>query len=700
MTDLGPLLNPESIAVVGASPRGNRGLQIIQNLQRFGSAARIYPVHPREPVVGGLRAYPDLESLPETVEFVAISLDAESSVDVLERSVKAGAKAGLIVASGFGEGGMGRERRERVVEVVNASGFLLCGPNCYGVINAGAGFAAYSGQVVSPFTPGRVAVVMQSGALTHSLTDSAVGRGLALSHLITTGNELSVTLGRYIRALVEDDGVDVIGVFIESLRDVEEFAQACVEARAKGKPVVALVVGRSELGKRAAVAHTGAITGGAVAMSGFLRRCGVVQTTSLDEFRETLLMFGTAAAPTAGGVAMTSISGGGSGLLADLAEDLDLALPTLQPGTVGRLRDVLPDFATITNPLDVTGAAVEEPEMSGAAMAALREDAGVGLVVLALNVACGSTGQEDVYRDQVRQLAGLADDGGTPMVVISLTSGPVDEVLLAELGNHGVVMLTGAVPALQAIGSWMSWNRSEAAAPYRRNMPGPVVDLGEPEVLTGLPAMQLLREAGMPIPDYYSSRDAADVAGGWDGLQPPVVLKVEAAGLAHKTEIGGVAMGIMRPDDLEEAAREMLDEIGRSGHDVTVDGFLVQAQVTTPSVECLVGVVRDPQVGLTLSVVPGGVLAELGGRAVSTPVPASRSDVEFLIDASPLGRLLAGYRGAPRADRHALVDLVLRFGDLVSRCGPAVAAAEINPVLVLPEGHGAVAVDALFVKGA
>jgi acetate---CoA ligase (ADP-forming) len=199
------------------------------------------------------------------------------------------------------------------------------------------------------------------------------------------------------------------------------------------------------------------------------------------------------------------------------------------------------------------------------------------------------------------------------------------------------------------------------------------------------------------IPDSYRVRDVSDLAAGWDAVQPPVVLKVEAAGLAHKTEIGGVAMGINGIDDLERQATAMVDTIARSNPDVGVDGFLVQSQITDHAVECLVGVVRDPQVGLVLSVVPGGVLAELGGTARCTPIPASRSDVEFLIDSSPLGRLLDGYRGAPRADRDALVDLVSNFGEFVHRCGPDVAEAEINPVLVLPEGSGAVAVDGLFV---
>lgn len=698
MTDLQPLLNPESIAVVGASPRGNRGSQILQNLQRFGSTARIYPVHPRARALAGLRAYPDLESLPETVDFVAIALDADSSLDVLEQSVKLGTRAGLIIASGFGEGGAGLERRSRLVDIVSESGFLLCGPNCYGILNAGAGFAAFSGQVVDPFVAGGVAIVMQSGALTHSLTDSAIGRDLTLSHLITTGNELSVTLGQYVRALVDDSTVDVIGVFIEGLRDINEFARACIEARRRGKPVVALTVGRSELGQRAAMAHTGAITGGGEAMSGLLRRCGVVQTADLDEFRETLVMFSMQAKPTADGVALASISGGGTGLMADLAETLEVAVPSLQTATVDRIQEILPGFATVANPLDVTGAAVEDPTLTEGALAALQSDTGVGLVALALNVGNGSRGQKDVYRDQARALARRAKQHETPVVAVSLTSGSVDDVLAEMLREQGVRMLSGAVPSLKAISSWMAWHCNEEPAPYESEIKVSALKLGDHSVLAGSRAMKLVADAGIAVPDSYLALDVANVADEWESLSTPVVLKIESDGLAHKTEIGGVALGITQPEDLESAARRMRHAISEHAADVVIGGFLVQSQITEPAVECMVGVVRDAQVGLTLSVVPGGVLAELGGRATTTPVPATKADIEFLIDSSPLARLLDGYRGAPRADRSALVELIVRFSDLVHRCGSELSAAEMNPVLALPDGRGAVAVDALFVK--
>jgi acetyltransferase len=698
MRDLGPLLDPASIAVVGASPRGNRGLQVIENLQRFGSTARIYPVHPREKSVAGLTAYPDLASLPETCDFVAIALDADSSLDVLEQAIALGSKAGLLIASGFGEGGAGVERRRRLVDLTNRSDFLLCGPNCYGVLNVGARFAAYSGHLVDPLVPGNVALVMQSGALTHSLTDSAVGRGLALSHLITTGNELSVSLGEYLHALAVDDSVAVIGVFIEGLRDVGEFADAALEAKRRGKPVVALTVGRSELGQRAAMAHTGAVAGGGAAMSGLLRRCGVVQTSDLDEFRETLLLFSSGTVPTGEGVAIASISGGGTGLLADLAAEVDLRVPDLGETTVAVLGDLLPQYATVSNPLDVTGAAVEDPALMVGALSALQTDPAIGLVILALNVAGGSVGQEELYREQALLLGKRAHEPGAPVLAISLVSGPLDGAIVDALAEHDVVFLNGAAPALRAVAVWMGWHRQPVPPAPWRDTPEGTVELGGGEILAGAGALRLLADAGVAVPAYEAVSDLQRLPAALDVLTAPVVLKVEIEGLAHKTEVGGVVLGITTAEEIAEAGRGMTEEVRRATGTDQIQGFLVQQQLVAPAVECMVGVVRDPQVGLVLSVVPGGVLAELSGEALTTPVPVRREDVEHLLDSSPLGSLLAGYRGAPRADRDALVDLVVRFSDLVHRCGAQLAAAELNPVLALPAGSGAVAVDALFIK--
>ena len=695
MTGLTPLLDPRSIAVVGASPRGNRGSQILENLRRFGSTARIHPVHPTARSIAGYEAVPDLGALPEPVEFVAVALSAEPALDVLAEAIAGGAKAGLLIASGFGEGATGGERRERLSRLVGESDFLLCGPNCYGILNATTGFAAYSGQIVTPFTSGRVALVMQSGALTHAVTDSSVGRGLGLSHLITTGNEVSVTLGQYVAALAEDPGVDVIGVFLEGLRDAEEFARAAIRAAELGKTVVALSVGRSELGKRAALAHTGAVAGHSEALAGLLRRCGVVQAADLDEFREMLILFASRIRPTASGLAVASISGGGSGLVADRMTELGISAASLGEQVQAQLTSVLPDFATVANPLDLTGAAAEDSGLASAALTALRSDPEVGLVALALNVLQGCDGQTELYREQARVLAKQAALPGAPVVAFGLAGGPADPAIVETLGEHGVPLLGAMTPALTAIGALLA--SGAGPEPWITRPTAPHRELTR-AVMAGQEALDLLSTAGIETPAATLVPDEHALAELGAALPDRVVVKIESPGLAHKTELGGVRTGLTGVEAVAHAITEMRAVVAARAPGLPVDGYLIQQQVTGPVVECIVGVVQDPQVGPVLTVAPGGVLAELGGRAPTTPVPVTRREVERLLDSSPLGRLLDGYRGAPRADRAALVDLVLAFGELADAFGPQLATAELNPVLVRPEGRGAVAVDALFIR--
>ena len=690
---LASLLSPRSVAVVGASPRGNRGTAIIHNLQRFGFSGDIYVVHPSSEQVLGVPAYPSLDELPEVPEFVAVAVGAELAVSSVAQAGALGSRAGLVIASGFGEGGAGQPHRDALVDAVRVHGMALCGPNCYGILNLAENFAGYSGEVVRPIEPGRVALVLQSGALTHTIMDTSVGRGLGLSHVITTGNELSVTLDEYLRALAVDEAVGVIGVFIEGIRDPESFASAARLAHANGKPVVALSVGRSQLGQRAAMAHTGALAGSSAAMSGFLDAHGVLQVDDVDEFRETLIAMSTLRRPCGPGAVLMSISGGGTGLLSDLAERVGLQLPQPDQRVSARLAEILPEFGSASNPLDATGAAAEVPQILSDAARALSGVNGAGTVAMALNVPGGSEGQEAFYRQQAQQLAKLKEEIDLPVVALSLATGVVDPVLWRTLRGAGIPLLLGARPALVALSRWLGWfDRGEL-----RPRPEPAAR-GEifhgADVIVGAPALDLIASAGVRTPQHLVVWSPQEVARAVDVVGGLAVVKIEATGVAHKSDIGGVAIGVTAASASQVADR-ILRDASAAKMDVRTCGFLVQAQVRGDAVEVLVGIVRDPRVGLVLSVGLGGVFVELGAAPTLAPLPVDRSTAEELTRQGPLARLLDGYRGAPAGDRAALVDVILAFSNLISALGDQIAAAELNPVMVLPTG--AIAVDALLV---
>lgn len=693
--DLTAVMRPRGIAVVGASRRRSRGTLVLANLQRFGYEGRLFAVNPGYESIGEIPCVPSVDDLPEDIDVVVVAVAADASLEVMRDVAAAGIPAAVMLASGFGDGGVGRHRREELEKLVDSSGLLLVGPNCYGLADFSAGIAAYSGSIVDPLDRGGVALIMQSGALTHSITDSALGRGLGLSALVTTGNEIGLGVADYIEWYAADPATTTIGVFLEGLRDAEAFSRACERARDAGKPVVVLATGKSARSRGAALAHTGAISGSGSALAGLLRSIGAVQVDDMDEFRETLLLFSAARRPTAGGTALLSISGGGSGLLADLAEDVGLELPDFTAETSAALSAVLPDFGVVSNPLDATGTAADDAELLHDVLVRSGRDPSVGAVCFVLNVGAAGEAQRGLYRRQATTLARFATSTDAVPLAMSLTAGPVDPVVRATLDEAGVPLLSGARSSLAAIARWSSWHvdshhrpPGRRAVPERRGLPG---DLG------GRSSLTQLADAGVRVPRFAladTPERAGEVA---DEVGFPCVLKIESADIAHKTDVGGVRVGLSSRDEVVQATEEILAAASSQVPDAVIDGVLVQEMVAGPGLECLLGVVRDPQVGLTLSLAPGGVLVELIGEVPSWPLPLGPEEVAWLIDHGPLAVLLDGYRGAPRYDRAALIENVVAFAGLVAGYGEQVEAVEVNPLIVLPEGRGAIAVDCLIV---
>lgn len=695
--DVQPLLSPRAVAVVGASQRVNRGTRVVENLLRFGFGGDIFVVNPKYDDVLGVPCVASVSDLPVHVDLIVVAVGADAALSVLADAGAHGIKGAVVIGSGFGEGGVGVDRADQLKEIVETNNMVLCGPNCYGALNTHSGAAAYSGRIVTPLVTGNVALVLQSGALTHAITDSALGRGFGISAVVTSGNELSATISDYIRFYADDESTDVIGVFVEGLRDADKFADACRRARANGKSVVVLSTGRSEIGRKAAMAHTGAIAGGSAALDGLLYSVGAVRVEDLDEFRETLLLFSQLkrSQSHADGIAAVSISGGASGLMADTAETLDVRLAQFGDQTREQLKKALPDFAAVNNPLDVTGAASENSAYLSDSLALASADEDVALVAFAMNVGQTDDIQSSFYRAQADIVAAAAGSAAGPMVLLTLTAGALDEEIRNKLSAAGVPVVMGLRAGMKAIKSWLLWPSLVPSAPRQV---GPAKDWPFAEaVVPGVAAMQELSDAGVRVAPFGHTTDPAGVKALVEEIGVPVVLKIESPDIAHKSEAGGVRLNLKTPEQAEQAARKMLADVAAREPDARIAGFMAQTMVQGETLEVLVGVVRDPQVGLIVSVAPGGVLAELLGPAATWPVPATREDIEYLVGTGALTALLDGYRGGARLDKSALVDAVLAVSDLAATL-PDLAALEINPLLVRPVGQGVVAVDALFIR--
>src|SRR3989441_1336305 len=365
--DLTPLMKPKSIGVVGASQRVGRATRVIVNLQRFGYAGRIYPINPKYTEILGLPCYPDLASTPEPPETIVIAIPGADVPALLATAAERGVRGAVILSSGFGEAGPGGRERQAALERLAERGLLICGPNCYGVLNVRLGSAAFSADFAEPPRPGSVALVSQSGGFSHALAEHLMRqRAVGLSYIVSCGNQAGLTVEDYVEFLVDDEDTAVIGVFVEGFRQPDKLRAVAARARERRKPLVVLKVGRSENARQAMLAHTGSLAGTPEIVEAVLKQSGIVQVTSLNEMIDTVALMDAAKDYRRRGwrVAVLSGLGGECGNLSDAAERVGVPLPPLSVSTADTLRGFMPEFFTPRNPLDGTGAMYEDPALS------------------------------------------------------------------------------------------------------------------------------------------------------------------------------------------------------------------------------------------------------------------------------------------------------------------------------------------------
>jgi acetyltransferase len=641
--------------------------------------------------------------VPRPVDFVAVALGAERAVETLEQAAAVGARAALVIASGFAEAGdEGRILQARLRDTALRHGLAVCGPNCYGIANLHGRFAAYGGPLATPMEPGPVALIFQSGALTHSVTDPSVLRQTGYSFVVTTGNEAVTDVADYLGLIAEDEQTRVIACFVEGFRSVSKFAAAAEKARAAGKRVVVLKVGRSELGQRAALAHTGAVAGADAVYDALFDRLGVVRVSDLDELVETVELLSHVPTIASGHTAVVTISGGGAGMAADLAEDVGLPLGPLGAATTERLRAVLPSFAHPGNPLDVTGAVGENPDLLGEALRALADDDGVTAIALAVNSSTATDAvSRRLHRAMTESLCDLAPHCDKPLVLVSITAGAVDPELLDLAREAGIPFLAGMRGALLALARVRRLSK-HAGAPERRDEAPPE---GLRELTATWPAdrplsesesKRLLELVGLAVPRAALAVDAASAGRHAAALGFPVVLKVESADIPHKTDAGGVRTGVADEAAAVRAYEEIVASVRERVPGAAIDGVSVQEEVGE-GVDVIVGITNDADAGPAVVFGLGGVFVEVLDDVVVRMAPVDEREAGEMIDAIRGRALLAGYRGGRAVDVDALRDAIVRISALGWWLRDSVREIDVNPLRVLPVDEGVRVLDALVV---
>jgi len=713
------LFNPRSIALIGATDKSRWSWSIYGNLRAHGFQGPVHLVNPRGIPVHGQQSYARVADLPGPVDLAFVMVPTSAVLGVLAEVADHGIPSVVLLTSGFAEvGEEGAELERKVVELARRRGLTVLGPNGNGFINAAAGITPYGLPIEPPLLSGPVGIVLQSGALASAVLGFAQARNVGVSLLVSMGNESMVSMTDAMRYLLDDDGTRVIVLFVESVRHPREFTALAREALRRGKPIVALKVGRSQAGARVARAHTGSLVGDDAVMDAVFRKHGVIRVDSLEDLIITAGLLAATGPLPGRRFGVVTASGGASEIIADRAEDEGVEIPEFAPETVARLREILPPFAATQNPVDVTGYVLVNRELMRDALAAVQDDPGLDALILISELPRAEPADRELVLETYRQTSALMRSSAKPIVAMANTLTdvtPVGREVARETGYPG--SLGGIHHGLTALGRAVRWSEAHRAALAVPPAPEPGTGRGtEPEtaaVSVHLPhpregswseyrASALLAEHGIPVVPNVLAEDPDAAVAAAERLGYPVVVKLAADGIEHKSDIGAVKLGLRDAAEVRAACAEVLAAGAKAlpepgaGEDPGVRGLrgvLVQPQ-REGGIELLVGVVTDPAWGQVLAVGLGGVWVEILRDTALRVLPVDREEILAALRELRGARLFDGPRGTERADLDAVAGAVAGIAALAGRLGDRLESLEVNPLLV--RGSRVEALDALI----
>lgn len=699
---LARLLRPRSIAIVGASDKVGPGFNAWKALEAVGFSGEVHLVNPNKPTLFDRKTWPSLADVPGTVDAVFVAIQQERVPETVEQAAAKGAAGAAILSSGFGEAGeAGKQAQQGLVDLATRHGMAICGPNCLGFLNFAGRAALFGTSLPDNVARGGVAAILQSGSIGIALLNA--GRDLGLSHMITTGNEAVTTAADYMEVLVEDADVKVLVVFLEQLRNPQKFVRAARRARDLGKPVIVLKTGRSQRGREAVMAHTGAVAGSDEVARAAFRAAGAMQVASLDELVETAVLASTVRRrPKAKGVAMMSLSGGEIALALDNGEAADLTLPP-----VGAAKDeitaLMPAFAHIANPLDLTWAGLYDATVAERCALALGRQDDVGMVVLLQDAPHGLGVQQATrYSNLLAAVAKGTEAANVPLVAVSNIAGELHPAYASVARDTGTPSLRGTQEGLFAIAQYLRWataptkrKDAEAATGETREARRRFNMLPADRLPTETEALHMLAAYGANGPRAALAETAEDARAAAAAIGYPVVLKGMVADVVHKSDAGLVKVGLRGDREVADAAKDMLERARAAGGKVL--GLLVQEQLKGVA-EILVGARVDPEFGPVIVVGGGGLLVELYKDVSIRLAPVDHETALEMIGETIAGKLLEGWRGNPKGDIAAAARTVAALSRFIADFQDRVAEVEINPLSVMAEGRGAVALDCVIVR--
>ena len=675
---LAALLHPASVAVIGASQNPQKvGGMPVRLLSELGYAGAVYPINPAAKEVQGLVAYASLAEVPSQVDLAVIAVPADAVEAALEQAVRAGVRAAIVLSSGFAEvGAQGAQAQARLANIARRGQLTLLGPNCLGAMNPRRGlYATFSpAPLAGQPNAGSVAIVSQSGAFGAYAYSLARAGGLGLSHWVTTGNEATTSVADVIDGLVDDEDTRVILAYVEGARDGRPLHRALSKARAAGKPVIVTKVGRTEAGARAAMSHTASLSGEDAVYQAVFDDTRTIRADTVEQMFRLGQAFALGVAPQGRRLGILTVSGGVGTLMADAASDAGLDMPPLPEEIALELRRRIA-FCSTSNPVDLTGQITADYSLVDYAAVEAARSGAYDAIVLFLAAAGAAPG----YAQKISRTVKLVREAA-PGVSLAF-SGIVMPELKRELEALGCLVYEEPTHAIESLAVMAKW-QADAAADEAR--PGGAISMppGNPDgLLNEIDGLAFLAANGVEPAPHRHVQDADEAVAAWRELGGQAVLKIVSRDLLHKSDVGGVRVGLRDEVEVREAFAGIEASVTQLAPQARREGMLV-ARKLSPRVEVMLGARWDEGFGPLVVLGLGGVAVELDAHTLVLTAPTTPARVRDRLERLGVLKRLQAWRGHPAVDAACLIDTVVRFAALAAALGPRLRTMEINPLRV------------------
>jgi len=704
--ELSPLLNPESVAIIGVSKSSSRiGGRLFKYLSKHGYKGSLSLVNPKYKELKGVKCYPRISDIPIPIDCALIAVPEKNVISVLSECADSNVRAAVVFSSGFAEmGSYGKKKQRKIKELAKTKNLRICGPNCIGLINFNNHVALSFSQFleIDTLIPGNIGFISQSGALGGSLVNRAQDKNIGLSYFISSGNEADLGVSDFIEYLVlHDEKTKVIAALIEGFKDGSKFVEAAELALKHRKPIIVLKIGETEAGKKAAASHTGALVGSDSVIDAVFNQKGVIRVHNYDELLQTASLFSKGKIPKGNRVGILTSTGGGGIIMADYYTKLGLIVPELSQKTRELASKEISSFGQVANPFDLTGQIFSDPEMFGRCMKLFMEENNFDIIQVNVSMVAGQSSEK-------RALYILESARGSLKPIVTWwAAGSLSEPGIKILSDSEIALFRSPERCAMAVKSLVKYyqlleTRSDSTkyrydADYSISLDSAknILDAGD-TCLSEHQSKALLKLYGIPVTRENVAKSPHEAISFAEEIGFPVVLKIDSLDITHKSEAKAIRLGVKSKEEILQFYEEIIENVEKYDPKARINGVLVQ-EMTRSGTEVIVGMSEDPQFGPTIAFGLGGIFVEVLKDISLRVVPLLKSDAELMVRETKGYEILRGLRGKNRSDIEAVIDVLLRISRLAEDWKHYISEIDINPLIVFDEGHGVKALDALVV---